>query len=58
MEQIYAIINNTTNKIENVIVADDEFVTTYYPGSPRIDTLTTVPAIGWSYDGTNFTPPA
>lgn len=55
MEQIYAIIIN--NVVTNTIVADQEFIDTAYPGSPRIDQLDPVPGIGWSYEDGVFTPP-
>ena len=55
MEQIYAIIQN--NLVVNTIVADQEFIDTAYPGSPRIDQLDPHPGIGWSYENGVFTPP-
>lgn len=56
MEQIYAIIEN--NKVKNTIVADDNFIAQFYPGSPRIDQLDPVPGIGWDYVDGQFQPPA
>ena len=57
MEIIFAIINN--NLIENVIVCDQTFADAISGNQyvVRIDELDPVPAIGWSYDGTDFAPP-
>ena len=52
----FAIIENGV--VVNVIVADQTFIDTYFPGSPRIDNLNPDPGIGWSYDGVTFTKPA
>ena len=51
----FAIIQNGT--VANVIVADQGFINVHCPGAVRIDTLTPVPGIGWTYDGTVFTAP-
>jgi hypothetical protein len=52
----YAIISG--GFVTDVIVADQAFIDTAYPGSPRIDNLDPVPGIGWAYNGSTFTPPA
>lgn len=52
----YAVISNSI--VTDVLVADQSFIDSYYPGSPQIDGLDPQPGIGWGYDGTNFTPPA
>lgn len=55
MEQVYAVIEGAV--VVNIINADDAFVAEYYPAAVRVDVLTPVPAIGWSYvDGTFSAP--
>jgi hypothetical protein len=54
----FAVINS--NVVENVIVADQDFADLIAPNNQfvvRIDNLSPVPGIGWSYDGANFTQP-
>jgi|GEM_PF-3517146 len=54
-EMVYAVIQNGV--VVNTIVASQPFVDANYPGSPRIDTITPQPGIGWGYDGTTWTAP-
>lgn len=51
----FAIIEAGT--VINVIVADQEFIDTWYPGAVRVDQLDPKPGVGWTYDGTTFSPP-
>ncbi len=55
METQYAI--HADGVVRNVIVADANFVAIYCPGAVRIDNLTPVPGIGWSYVGGVFSAP-
>jgi hypothetical protein len=48
----WAIINNQI--VENIIVADEEFVQEFYPGSIRIDNLESRPSCGWIYQDNEF----
>lgn len=50
METYFALIENGV--VNNTIVADE------WPGGVNITDLKPRPGIGWSYDGTTFTPPA
>lgn len=47
--------------VANTILLEDESLTSTfsegYDAFIRIDQLSPVPGIGWSYDGSNFTPP-
>ena len=55
---IYALINN--GFVENVIVADSSFISlinSNWQHCVQIDSADPMPAIGWSYDGSNFSPP-
>ncbi|MGH8073654.1 MAG: hypothetical protein ACREO4_06225 [Lysobacter sp.] len=50
METIFAVID--AGVVVNTVVADE------WEGGVRIDHLDPRPGIGWSYDGTTFSPPA
>ena len=55
---IYAVINN--NVIENVIIADEDFAQMIRQQNQyvlRVDNLNPEPSIGWTYDGSTFSPP-
>lgn len=56
MEQQYAII--TQGVVSLVIVADQAFADEHYPGAVRIDLLTPLPGVGWTYSSGAFTAPA
>ncbi len=55
MERLYALIENGT--VVNVIVADDEFVSTHHPSAIRVDALIPTPGIGWTYADGGFQAP-
>lgn len=57
MEKVFAIVNN--NLIENVIVCEQEFADAIQGNQfvVRIDQISPTPQIGWTYDGSTFTPP-
>lgn len=55
MEQIYAVIEN--GAVINTIVATDAFIAEFYPAAVRVDNLSPVPAIGWTYAAGVFTAP-
>lgn len=63
MDKIYAQILN--GLVENIIVLNDDHAEYLYIFGPRagfddlvrVDILTPIPQIGWSYDGVSFTPP-
>jgi len=52
---VFAVIQSGV--VVNTIVASQSFGDAHYPGSPRIDTITPQPGIGWGYDGTTWTAP-
>ena len=52
MEKNYAIIEN--NIVTNIIVAEQDFIDSHYPGAVRIDNLSTKPSIGWKYENNQF----
>lgn len=52
---VWAIIKDGI--VINAIVADKEFIDSYYPDAINIDNLNPRPSINWSYDGVNFTAP-
>jgi len=54
-ETIHAVIQNGI--VVNIIVADAAWAEENYPGSVDITGMNPEPGIGWSYDGTTFTPP-
>lgn len=59
MEKIFALIKNGV--VVNTIVADDDFIDQIEDQYDHcVDTSDMIqrPPIGWSYDGSNFTPPA
>jgi hypothetical protein len=51
----YAVIQN--NLVTNVIVVDTLEIAQTVTGLQCVDTTGTNAGIGWSYDGTNFSPP-
>lgn len=57
MEQLWAVIKDGI--VVNVIVADQAFVDSYYPGGQCIDDLDPKPGIGWHYNAAakSFSPP-
>lgn len=55
---VYALIKNGI--VENTIVADANFINliqSNWDYCIRIDNLSEIPGIGWTYDGVNFSDP-
>jgi hypothetical protein len=54
--QTFAIV--TSGVVTQVVTGLPSTISTQYPGAIRIDTLTPVPGVGWTYDGSTFAPPS
>jgi hypothetical protein len=52
----YALIQDGTGVVANIIVTDANFVAIHYPKAVRIDNLEPVPCIGWRYVDGAFIP--
>jgi hypothetical protein len=54
--QAFAVV--TSGVVTQVVTGLPSKISEQYPGAVRIDNLNPMPGVGWTYDGSTFTPPS
>jgi hypothetical protein len=54
--QAFAVV--TSGVVTQVVTGLPSKISLQYPGAIRIDNLNPMPGVGWTYDGSTFTPPS